>query len=294
MTFVSPPCPLDTELQVTIVGVDGTRHEIVTPCAPYALAPRSDLRGVAPWDISTRTQGPDIDGDSITNIRATGRDIIVPIIVNAGTELALDQALAGLAPILTPGLEVPCEIIYRRPDGTRRAITATYMEGADRLEILNLGLHRHQIAPARFRAHWPFWRQVETTSTEISAVFDNAYFANLDELVWVNAGDVRTWPEWEFRGPIENVQVGNLTTGQMFRMTERLVAGQTVRITTDPANRGVWLDDNLRWDTIDATQSELFALIAGVNDIYLRGIFQPAEPVGGTYTVRWDTWWETT
>lgn len=291
MTLI--PCLTGTDTEVTIVGADGSRHALVTACAPYALAPRSTLRGMAPWAVDSAVQGPGIAGEAITNIRAEARDIVVPVIVNSLTEIGLDTAIAGLVPVLSPDRDTPCRIVYTRADGTSREITATYIGGADQIEILDLGVHRHTVAPLRFRAHSPFWRQINATFGESVGNFSNGLLGNSNEFTITNTSDVRTWPEWTLTGPLDNAHLANITTGQIFRVIEVLAAGQTARITTDPANRGVWLGDDLRHDILDPSAAELWPLLAGTNHLIFRALYAVTEPVPGAWTMRWPILFET-
>lgn len=288
------PCLTGTETEVILVGNDGTRHNLITACAPYALAQRATIRGMATWDVTSRIQGPNIPGEAITQIRAAARTITVPLIVNstAGTELGLDTSIADLPGHMSPE-QGPCSIIYQRADGTQREITAYYTGGADRLEIVDLSLYRHTVAPLEFRALNPFWRDVNSTQGTIATTtFPNGALALADHLTVTNTSDVTTWPSWTFTGPLENIEIGSVTTSQLFRIDEIIPAGSTVRITTDPADRSVWLDDDLRWDILDPIAAELFPLNPGPNILVLAAVYGTTV-TGGTYTANWPLLWET-
>ena len=276
---------------VTLIAPYGTRLELTTNCAPYALAPKATIRGLTPWQVNGTPIGPNVAGERVTQVRATTRLIKVPIIIRGDTETEHEEAVAALGRILNPEIG-PNRIAYRRADGTEREITATYVSGADNITLVDMARERHSTAELIFRAHWPFWRQVGTTHGENTATFSNGMFAGSDQVVFNNTGDHTTWPEWTITGPAENITVANMTTGHVWRLRSNLAAGETIRINTDPRDKGIWRNDDLAWVELDPTLSELFSLHPGANILMIRALY-PVDGAGGTWDCRWPIWYST-
>jgi hypothetical protein len=273
-----------TAVEVTLVGVDGSRHDLLACSPPMTLTDGSTFRGMTPYAVSTRVLGPSIPGEQVTAVRAVPRTFTLPVIVAGNNEQTFDAAHGNLESILAP-IQGPCRIIYRRADGTHREIVCHYIDGASNFEVHDFTRERHVVAPLVFRAHYPYWRAVETPEGTSTGHFSDGGFAGSNPLTVNNIGDVETWPVVTLTGPAENVEAINLTTGQYWRMTEVLAtAANTVRIETDPRSRAVWLGDDFRPDILDPTAAELWPLVPGNNLIVLRAI-SPAN--AGTFDIRW-------
>ncbi len=301
MSLLSPLCLDGTLSEVTLVGAQGHRYDIVSTCRPYSMIQGDNfrgverggtLRGVGPWDITTRELGPDVPGETITHIKAGARTIVIPMVISADTEIGHEQALAFLSPVLNPTIG-PCDIVYRRADGIERSITATYTGGADSLHIENLAQRRFTVANLTFRAHFPFWRQIDSIDGTSTGTFNNGRFAGENVFDVTNIGDVDTWPEITVTGPCENIELANLTTGQVVRIIAELDIGETVRLVTDPARRSAYYESVERWDIFDPTQIEPWRLVPGVNRMVFRAVWPIEATSGRTWDMRWPIWWET-
>lgn len=305
MSIISPLCLDGTLVELTLVGADGTRHDLVSLCEPYGVIQGETLRGVAagiergatvrglaPWNVTSRQLGPDVPGETVTGVRAQARDIVVPLIIKGDTETLHENRLADLAGVLGPNTG-PCRLIYKRADGTEREITCTYITGADDLRIENLATMRFTVANLRFRAHFPFWRQVDATHGESTGTFSNALFGDEDIFDVTNDGDVDTWPEITITGPAENIELANMTTGQVMRIIAELDVGDTARIVSDPAQRAAYFNEIARWDQFDPTQVEPWRLVPGVNTMVFRAIWPVAAVAGRTWLMRWPVWYQT-
>lgn len=283
-------CGLGTDIAITLIG-KGHRYELVGGTSAYTLAPKASVRGGAVWAVESERLGYSTPGEVVTNIRATPKPIVLPLVVRGDSETGLDADLAVLSKILNPSTG-PCQILYRRADGTQREITATYLSGAERILTGDMNRVRHSELTLTFRAHNPFWRQVDLTNGESTGNFNNGYFADQNQLTVTNVGDINVWPEWRLTGPLQNIQLANISTGQVFRIHASIATGDEIRIVTNPNERGIWLNNNVQWTVLDPTLSDLWPLLPGVNQLLFRAIYQVDE-VGGAWRMRWPILWET-
>jgi hypothetical protein len=140
------------------------------------------------------------------------------------------------------------------------------------------------------RAHSPFWRQVGLNE------FGQVSFVSLAEdrqLVMVNRGDVDAWPEWTMTGYATAIEVSNLTTGKVWRITRILDFGDTLHVATDPVSFGVSLNGQLGFsvagEPIADPVSEWWPLVPGDNHVFIRAVTQQSGLISAQWAHRWDT-----
>lgn len=271
---------------VTLIGADGTRRTLVgDDNAPYQLKSAAGLWGVAPVAHTSRRMGS-IPGERLDQVSALPRTLVVPVQVYGATEAEVDSLLGDLGAILRPGADV--RILYQRPTGEQREITAVYLDGAAALAAAadHGYLRRHVPVPLIFKAYWPYWRQVaDAVRTSGVTTFNDAFGAGSNLVLLDNRGDVDCWPEWLINGHTDYVEALNLTSGKMWRSAEIIPAGSTLRVDTDPRSRGVWVDSEYLW-TLDEF-SEPWALRPGVNWILVRGSTTNGTQTIGNFEIRW-------
>ena len=277
---------------VTLIGVDGTRHVLACSTEPYQLKPSAQLWGTAPYAVNSRQVGQ-IAGERVESVRALPRTIVVPIQVEGTTELAVDDYLGDLGAILSPVDDV--RLVYRRPDGTERELTARYAGGGDAITATDDSgyLQRHVTVPLIFKAHWPYWRAMAgAVGVSGPTTFDDGRAAGSNLVTVTNAGDVECSPEITITGYAESIEGVNLTTGQGFRVRRVLTTTDVLRIDTDDRAFGVYLNDVADYSTMDPA-SEFWPLVPGPNVLWFRGnTATGAESIGG-FTVRWRPQFET-
>jgi len=277
---------------VTLIGVDGTRHILACSTEPYQLKPSAQLWGTAPYAINSRQVGQ-IAGERVESVRALPRTIVVPVQVEGSTELAVDDYLGDLGAILSPVDDV--RLIYRRPDGSERELTARYAGGGDAITATDDAgyLQRHVTVPLIFKAHWPYWRAMAGAQGVTGpTTFDDGRAAGSNLVTVTNAGDVDCSPEITITGYAESIEGVNLTTGQGFRVRRVLTTTDVLRIDTDDRTFGVYLNDVADYSTMDPA-SEFWPLVPGANVLWFRGnTATGAESIGG-FTVRWREQYET-
>lgn len=74
--------------------------------------------------------------------------------------------------------------------------------------------------------------------------------AEAQTLALQNPGGLETWAEWELDGPATAFQLVDERGGAVFRWDGALLAGQTLRVVTDPEYRDVRVDGELAWDGV--------------------------------------------
>lgn len=277
---------------VTLVGVDGTRHVLACSAEPYQLRPDAQLWGSAPYAVQARRVGQ-IPGERVESVRALARTIVVPVQVEGATEAEIDTRLGALGAILSPVDDV--RLIYRRPDGTERELSARYAGGGDAVQATAEAgfLQRHVTVPLIFKAHWPFWRAVAGgVSVSGPTTFSDGRSAGSNLVTVTNAGDVECSPEIIVTGYSEAIEGVNLTTGQGFRIRRVLELGDTLRIDTDDRTFGVYLNDAADYTTADPA-SEWWPLVPGENVLWFRGNTATGAETIGTFTIRWRAQHET-
>lgn len=277
---------------VTLIGVDGTRHVLACSAEPYQLKPSAQLWGTAPYAIQSRQVGQ-IPGERVESVRALAKTFVVPIQVEGTTEQEIDAYLGAFGTMLTPTGDI--RVIYERPDGTQREISARYAGGGDATSATDDAgyLQRHVTVPLIFKAHWPYWRPLNG-SVDVSGptTFSDGRSAGSNTVTVTNAGDVDCWPELTVTGYAEAIEGVNLTTGQGFRVRRILTTTDVLRIDTDPRTFGVYVNDTADYTAMDPS-SEFWPLVPGPNVLWWRGnTATGAESIGG-FTIRWRELYET-
>lgn len=278
---------------VTLIGVDGTRHVLACSDEPYQLKPGGQLWGTAPYAINSRQVGQ-IPGERVESVRALAKTFVVPVQVEGTTEQEVDAYLAAFGAMLSPSAG-DVRVVYQRPDGTQREISARYAGGGDAVAATDEAgyLQRHVTVPLIFKAHWPYWRPL-SGSVDVSGptTFSDGRAAGSNLVTVTNAGDVEAWPEVTVTGYSESIEGVNLTTGQGFRVRRVLTVADVLRIDTDKRTFGVYINDVADYSAMDPA-SEYWPLVPGENVLWFRGnTATGAESIGG-FTVRWRELYET-
>jgi len=274
---------------VTLVG-NGVRMVLACSAEPYQLGLDASMWGGAPYAVASSRRGPLVAGQVVGPIQAEPRTFALPIIIEGTSELDVDQRIAAISAAVGPAAG-PCDVVYTRPDGSARAITAYAIDGLSGIQATSSSgyLQRHVSARLVMRAMFPFWRAVNVAEGTSTGTFADATLGNANPLDLVNDGSVVTWPEVTVAGPCEAIEGFNLSTGEAWRIREVLGPGYRVRIVGDPRERGVWLNDDLRQDVLLPTVNQPWPLIPGLNRITLRAV----NPTGlGTWSMRWPLLYE--
>lgn len=276
---------------MTLIGSEGQREVLACPGGPFFLGTNAGLWGTAPVLIDSRPRAG-LPGETIENTSTGPRDLSVPIRLIEDTDSLLDQRIEALAGLLRGG-DIQIVVDTAGTKNTTREIVARYVSGLDAVRIPHFGVDARTPTPPirvdlRFVAYDPFWRDVVEPVTRVGPIlFENGFFALLNEVTVNNAGGVPAWPRWLITGRVENVEAMNTRTGKSWRMTEVLEAGDTMEIVTDPRGEvGCYLNGGQRAWSFDAL-SELWELHPGVNEILVRGLDPTAGGAIGSFEISW-------
>lgn len=273
--------------QVTLIGVDGSRHVLACSDGPIQLGESPGLWGVAPIAVSSRRVAG-VPGERVESVHTEPRLIALPVVINTSEPGDLDRAVAGLAPVLNPSTD--CRIIVERDDGSAREIVARYYSGAGEQTVADHE-RKHITIPLVFKAHDPYWRALNDAWGREAGGIADAIGAGFTEIAATNLGDVEAWPEWTVTGPAENIEIVSFARGKIVRAIEVLPDGAQLRIRTDPADRGVWLDDFDAWPAL-ALESDIWSLKPGLNRCGIRATGS-IEGATGHFEMTWRPRWQT-
>jgi Phage tail protein len=84
-----------------------------------------------------------------------------------------------------------------------------------------------------------------------------------------NNGDADAWPEVDVQGPGDDFRFTNMTTDRFLAITGNIPAGGTLKVTTEPGNRGVSLGAE-NWFNRLERGSSLWQLVPGFNTLRVQ------------------------
>lgn len=271
----------NTQRTVTLIGSDGSENQLLTTGAPFAMSTQAQLWGRSPSAVISRRRGT-IPGEAKEGTRPVAKLFAIPLLLKAGTELEVDQRLAEFGPMLDPAVDN--RIIYARPDGTTREITATYVGGAEALHVRYYSDQYVRI-DLQFKAMFPYWRSVAADIKTVSGTFNDGRLSGSNDLTITNAGDVTAWPEIRIDGYAEAIEGLSMSVGKVFRIKEIIDTGQLLRIDTDPRSFGIWIDDQFAHYARDSI-TDFWELPPGDSRILLRANTDGVATIG-TFEIRW-------
>jgi phage-related protein len=226
----------------------------------------------------TQDESPGIDGYAIRQVRASGKEIALPVAFWADDSRAayLDRRrtlIRSLNPKRGEG-----KLTVTQADGATRTIGARYSAGLEGDESLDAAGARWCMGVLTFACPSPFWLGPEAT-TEWRAAVAGSFFPFLPLVVGNsqvlgsvtvdNDGDDDAFPVWTVTGPATSVSLTNVTTGEVLVLARTITVGDTVVIDTRERQQTALLngDTNLWGDLSDA--STMWALQPGLNDLTL-------------------------
>ena len=226
----------------------------------------------------TQDESPGIDGYAVRQVRAQGKDIILPIAFWADdSRAAYLERRRGLIRSLNPK-RGQGTLTVTQSDGTSRSIGARYTTGLEGDESLDAAGARWCITVLTFACPSPFWLGAPVT-TEWRAAVSGTFFPVLPLAVGNsqvlgavtvdNDGDDDAYPVWTITGPATSISLTNVTTGQVLVLARSITVGDTVVIDTRERQQTALLNGvtNL-WGNI-SDSSTLWALEPGTNDLTL-------------------------
>jgi hypothetical protein len=243
---------------VTYVNAEGESIQFV-------VARGATGRFMPPVDIWEDTV-PLVAGSRYRGSRHAARDVILPVITG-GIRYGRDD-LRRMAHVLDPAKGMG----GLRSSAAQRELSCVYRAG---LESLSEDYPHFGRANLLFRATDPYWHdnvmQVrDFVPSEIQTEWFPIFPLSIaptnvrGEFSVNNNGDADAWPEVDVSGPGDDFRFTNMTTDRFTAITGNIPAGRVLKITTEPGNRGVALDND-NWFNRLERGSSLWQLVPGFN-----------------------------
>ncbi|AJC54003.1 phage tail domain-containing protein [Streptomyces sp. 769] len=242
---------------------------------------------------------PNLAGSLFKSVRATSRDITIPIRIQALDRKSLIEMKQYLFHSLNP-YRGPGKITVTEGDGSPRHLECYYVDGAQGAEGEDqAGFVFIQYALV-FRAMAPYWssNRHEQFDWHIASQHDKPFFSDQflplqvgssgftpgTPVTVTNDSSLECWPVWQVSGSITALSLTNETTHETTGETIResfaflddftINKGQTATIDTSPSIKSVVLNDggpeqNL-WPKVK-TASSMWSLKPGDNTITING-----------------------
>jgi phage-related protein len=231
-------------------------------------------RFMPPIDL-VEQQVPFQAGTRLKQTYIKSRDIDLPLGITGESKSDLRTQIRNLLNMFNPMLgDGKLKIIAE--DGSQRLINCRYSGG---LEIQETGLLWQNVIIV-LKAFDPFWYDpnpiVQTFTVGTSATFfpilpmrltSSTVFA---DTTINNEGDVESWPTWIITGPGDTIYIRNLTTGEFININYTLQPGETINIDTRLGKKTVTLGDGTNLYPNMSSDSSLWALQAGNNQIRIE------------------------
>lgn len=220
------------------------------------------------------------DGDIYSGRRATGRPMMLPLLVFGPTyiqqQASRRQVMTMFDPRRGPGV-----LSWDMPDGTRRDISALYTGGLE--SPLNGHLDKlplHHMYQVLLHADDPYFLGEEdgfsVGGPEQVDFFPGPPFhiseTNTLGLVTVFIhGEVGAYPTWTLSGPMATATLTNLDSGESLVLTPSLQAGSKLIVRTDPrvvaSEKFTSSTGANRWATTAGQFPSLWPLLPGENNL---------------------------
>ncbi|NUP02056.1 MAG: phage tail family protein [Nonomuraea sp.] len=223
-------------------------------------------------------ESPGIDGYALRDVRAQGKEIILPLAFWANDSRAAYKARRrAFINSLNPKRGVGT-MTLTEPDGATRTIGAYYAGGLEGDESLDAAGERWCINTITFGVPSPYWIGAQVSHSWKAGSTATFYpvlplvvgdSQVLGEVTVNNPGDDVAYPVWTITGPATDVTLTNNTTGQVLTLNRTLSGTDTVVIDTRERQQSALLNGttNLWPDLSD--ESELWPLEEGDNDLDL-------------------------
>ncbi|MET8511966.1 phage tail family protein [Streptomyces sp. NPDC005077] len=220
---------------------------------------------------------PQIDGNALRGLRAQAREVFLPVALFGPDRASFLERKRSFFRTLNPYLGLGT-LTFTEADGSARTIEAYYVSGAEGdLGQDNSDLH-WQIVGLTFSCPSPYWLGGQVSKTFSAGASGNFFpvlplkvrdSQVLGDATIDNPGDAMSFPVWTIHGPATSAVVTNTTTAQSFSVTASLGSSDVLVIDTRERAQTAVLNDSTNWWPNLATNSELWSLQPGLNDISL-------------------------
>lgn len=297
-----PPPPARSTAITTIVDPSGRAWPLDGTGGLWRQPGRKGFH--APSYQHYRDESPAVDGAFWRGVRATARELFIPIVIIASGPENLIATRRSLIAAISPK-RGECVITSSSPDGSRRHIRARYVDGMEGEEGRGeWGVTKMKYG-LRFVADDPYmygdpvttnWGSSEQTRTELPIpgtdgdyeVVTSAQL--LGETTLFNSGDVDAYPIWVVRGPFTMVALINHTSGKSLTLTHTAgSSSDTLTVDTTPgrtsivdeagANQWAALSDGYAMWPLAPGDNELDLAVSGIT---------PATTASMTYSPRFE------
>lgn len=216
----------------------------------WLLQPGAKGLDMPQYTVAT-DESPGIDGYALRDIRAQGKEIILPVAFWANDSRAAYKARRRkLINSLNPKRGVGT-LTLTEPDGATRSIGAYYTGGLEGDESLDAAGERWCINALTFGCPSPYWIGSEVAQSWKAA--SNAAFYPvlplqvgdsqvLGEVTVDNPGDDVAYPIWTITGPATSITLTNHTSGQELTLVRTITAADTIVIDTRERQQTVLLN----------------------------------------------------
>lgn len=218
-------------------------------------------------------------GSRLRDIKVKSRDIDIPLLIKADSEIDLRNKIRACLRIFNP-LKGDGKIRVTAPDGSQRELFCRYAAGLEGKEDRGSKGLTWMTFILVFRAFDPYWYDsstiVQTFNTGQPATFfpffplrlsSSTVFADISVN---NDGDVETWPEWIITGPGSGPVFRNLTTGEVMNLNATLQENESITIDTRPGNKTIKKDDGTNLFATLSDDSSLWPLESGNNNVRIE------------------------
>lgn len=226
----------------------------------------------------TTDESPGIDGYQLRDVRAQGKEIILPVAFWANDSRdAYKARRRALIKSLNPKRGTGT-LTLTAPDGSVRSTGVYYTGGLEGDESLDAAGERWCINALTFGVPSPYWTGDNVTHDWKNGS-DAAFFPILPlqvgdsqvlgEVTVDNDGDDVAFPVWTINGPATVIRLINHTSGQEIVLTRTITGADTIIIDTRERRQTALLNGvtNL-WPNLSDT-SELWPLAEGINALDL-------------------------
>jgi phage-related protein len=219
-------------------------------------------------------------GSMLREVKVKSRDIDVPLLIKANSEMELRLKVRECFRIFNP-LNGDGVLKVTSPDGSQREIYCRYYTGLEGREDKDNKGNAWQKVILVFRAFDPYWYDTNTIVQTFTTGEQATYFpffplrlsssSVFADFSIDNVGDVESYPEWIIKGSGDNIVLRNLTTGELTNLDTSLGAGEIITIDTRPKKKSITKGDGTNlFGTQTDDNSSLWSLQSGVNNIRIE------------------------
>ncbi|WP_328981778.1 phage tail family protein [Streptomyces mirabilis] len=220
---------------------------------------------------------PQIDGNALRGLRAQPREIFLPIGFCDTSRASFMDRKRSFMRTLNPKLGLGT-LTLTESDGSFRTIEAYYVSGAEGDTGQDTSGMRWQNVGLTFSCPSPYWLGA-SVHQEYAAGATGSFFPVLPVVVRDsqvlgnttidNPGDATSFPVWTIHGPATSAVITNTTTGLSFSVTASLGSSDVLVVDCRERVQTAVLNGTTNWWPNLATDSDLWGLEPGENDVSL-------------------------